>query len=150
MAAEGPVCGAETSRGGRCRRAAPDGGRCPAHVEAPPGAPDGVESAAALKLWSEVVGTFELMPHEVPLLRQVVRVVDRLEVLAGWVAEHGALDGDGKPVPALVESRQQEIILGRLLTTLRLPEDWTDDASRPQSRGGARGPYGARSLRGVS
>jgi hypothetical protein len=108
--------------------------------------PPDVTSDAALTLWSEVVETFELMPHEVPLLRQVVRIVDRLELLATDLAERGALDADGKPRPCLVEARQQEVILGRLLTTLRLPEDWTDEGSRPQQRGGARGPYGSRPL----
>jgi hypothetical protein len=112
-------------------------------------APKDVTSAAALALWSEVAGTFELMPHEVPLLRQVVRIVDRLEALASDLAENGMLDADGRPRPSMVESRQQEVILGRLLTTLRLPEDWADDTSRPQSRGAARGPYGPRELRAV-
>jgi hypothetical protein len=111
--------------------------------------PPDVTSEAALTLWSEVVGTFELMPHEVPLLRQVVRIVDRLELLAVDLSERGALDADGKPRPCLVEARQQEVILGRLLTTLRLPEDWSEEGSRPQSRGGARGPYGSRPLRAV-
>jgi hypothetical protein len=117
-------------------------------VTAPKPPPD-VTSDAALTLWSAVVTTFALMPHEVPLLRQVVRVVDRLELLAVDLAEHGALDDDGKPRPALVESRLQEVILGRLMTTLRLPEDWSDQGSRPQSRGAARGPYGSRPLRAV-
>lgn len=115
-----------------------------------PQAPAGLTSKVATDLWDEVVSTFELMPHELPLLRQVVRVVDRLETLADWVAEHGALDAKGKPSSALIESRQQEVILGRLLTTLRLPEDWADAESRPQSRGGSRGSYGARRLGVVS
>jgi hypothetical protein len=114
-----------------------------------PEPPPHVTSDAAVTLWSAVVTTFELMPHEVPLLRQVVRIVDRLELLAVDLAERGALDEDGKPRPCLTEARQQEVILGRLLTTLRLPEDWSDEGSRPQQRGAARGPYGSRPLRAV-
>jgi hypothetical protein len=118
-------------------------------VSAPKPPPD-VTSDAALDLWSAVVSTFALMPHEVPLLRQVVRIVDRLELLAADLAERGALDHDGRPRPCLTEARQQEVILGRLLTTLRLPEDWSEQGSRPQSRGGARGPYGSRALQAVA
>jgi hypothetical protein len=117
-------------------------------VTAPKPPPD-VTTDAAVALWGAVVDTFELMPHEVPLLRQVVRIVDRLELLAADLAERGALDADGKPRPCVVEARQQEVILGRLLTTLRLPEDWSDERTRPQTRGAARGPYGSRPLRAV-
>jgi hypothetical protein len=113
-----------------------------------PRAPSGLGSKAR-RLWREVVDTFELMPHELPLLREVVRVVDRLEQLEEVIAEEGVMEG-GKPHPALVEARQQQIILGRLLTTLRLPEDWADVGSRPQRRGAARGPYGSRKLGSVS
>lgn len=115
-----------------------------------PAPPGDLDTENARSLWGEVLDAFELFPNEVALLRQVVRVVDRLEVLAAWLGEHGHLDEDGKPHPALIESRQQEVILGRLLTTLRLPEDWTDEQSRPQRRGSARGPYGARRLGAVS
>lgn len=105
--------------------------------------------AAARELWRQVVDTFDLMPHEVPLLRELVRIVDRLEALERAVAADGVLV-DGKPHPALVEARQQQIVLGRLLSTLRLPEDWTDATSRPQRRGAARGSYGSRRLDVVS
>ena len=113
-----------------------------------PRAPSGL-GASARRLWREVVDTFELMPHELAVLREVVRVVDRLEQLERSIAEDGAVV-DGKPHPALVEARQQQVILGRLLVTLRLPEDWQDAASRPQRRGSSRGSYGPRPVEGVA
>jgi hypothetical protein len=114
-----------------------------------PRAPSGLGSKAR-RLWREVVDTFELMPNELPLLTEVVRCVERLEQLEDVVQEEGVMGADGRPHPALVEARQQQIILGRLLTTLRLPEDWADVSSRPQRRGAARGPYGSRKLGSVS
>ena len=109
--------------------------------------PEGIGDRA-LALWREVLGTFELMPQEVAVLRETVRVVDRLERLDQAVQEDGAMV-DGRPHPAMVEARQQQIILGRLLTTLRLPEDWESVESRPQQRGGSRGAYQPREMRVV-
>lgn len=103
------------------------------------------------RLWAAVVGEFELMPHELPLLREVVRTVDLLDELAARVAEDGELvdtEQGPKVHPAVVEQRQQRTVLGRLLVTLRLPEDWAELESRPQRRGAARGPYGSRRLGG--
>ena len=116
-------------------------------ADSKPRAPSGLGSSAR-RLWREVVNTFELMPHELAVLREVVRVVDRLEQLERSIAEDGAVV-DGKPHAALVEARQQQIILGRLLTTLRLPEDWESVESRPQQRGGSRGAYQPREMRVV-
>src|SRR5687768_6640291 len=118
-----------------------------------PPVPKGVGSNARA-LWRSVTGTFTLDPNEVALLREVVRIVDRLETLEEEIAREGVMvDGGPKgpasvPNPALVEARQQQIVLGRLMTTLRLPEDWTSGV-RPQRRGAARGPYGPRSMAAV-
>jgi len=44
-----------------------------------------------------------------------------------------------KAHPALVEARQQRVVLARLLASLRIP---IDEEGRAQRRGGARGVYG--------
>ncbi len=52
--------------------------------------------------------------------------------------------GEMAPHPAIVEARQQSIVLTRLLASMRLPVGDEDDLTRPQRRGGARGAYAAR------
>lgn len=115
--------------------------------------PREVRTSAAKDFWTAVVNRFELEPHEYVILRQVVSVMDRIAKLDAVVAKVGVIvktgDNSFAPNPAAVESRQQQIVLGRLLTTLRLPEDWTNE-QRPQRRGSARGSYGPRSLRSES
>lgn len=112
--------------------------------DATPQPPEGIGDRAR-QLWHDVLEVFDLFPNEIAVLREVVRVVDRLERLDAACQSDGHVV-DGKPHPALVEARQQQVILGRLLTTLRLPEDWDDAASRPQRRGSARGAYQPRSM----
>jgi len=59
--------------------------------------------------------------------------------------------GDPAPHPAIVESRQQSIVLTRLLASLRLPvgddADLAGNMRRPQRREAARGSYGVRGAR---
>ena len=81
---------------------------------------------------------------------ELVRVVSRLDRLDDAIRSDGVLTKEGKAHPALVEARQQQIVMSRLLATLRLPEDWDlAEGSRPQRRGSARGAYGPRELRAV-
>lgn len=100
------------------------------------------------RLWRAVLGPYALDEHELLLLRQACRVVDTLDRLAEEGARHPItvtnIKGDEVPHPTLGESRQQAIVLARLLTTLRLPSG--KEGVRPQRRGGARGAYGVRGV----
>ena len=108
-----------------------------------PAAPRGA-GPSGRALWRQVLSRYELDEHELVLLREAVRTVDQLDDLAAAVTADGVLV-DGKAHPALVEARQQRVVLARLLASLRLPED---DAGRPQRRGAARGTYD-RKVRGL-
>jgi hypothetical protein len=97
-----------------------------------------------------VTGSYDIDQHEVALLTQACRTVDRLEDIAAAL-EAAPLTttnarGDLVAHPLLVEQRQQGIALSRLLASLRLPSGETEDGQlvRPQRRGAARGSYGIR------
>lgn len=92
------------------------------------------------RLWKEITQHIELDAHEIVLLTEAARVTDRLDELAAKIASEGAMVA-GKAHPALVEARQQQIALSRLIATLRLPEDLQNPETRPQRRGAARGSY---------
>ena len=66
---------------------------------------------------------------------------DRLEQLEDEIAAAETLTPKGKAHPALVEARQQQIVLARLIASLRIPDA---DDEQPQRRGAARGAYGLR------
>ncbi|MCZ7525760.1 MAG: hypothetical protein M5U14_04835 [Acidimicrobiia bacterium] len=76
------------------------------------------------------------------LLRELVRVVDRLDELHALVARDGLMvDGPGgldRVHPAAVEARQLAIVEARLVAALRLPEE---RQGRRQRRVGVRGVY---------
>ncbi len=117
-------------------------------VGAPP-PPDGLKAAGRV-LWASVMDGWEIDPWERLLLLQACRCVDRLDALADIAGEAGAVvtntKGEMAPHPAIVEARQQSIVLTRLLASMRLPVGDEDDLSRPQRRGGARGAYAARTV----
>jgi hypothetical protein len=104
------------------------------------------------RLWSSILGEYELEEHELALLREMVRTVDLLDGLAEQVRSDGLMvPGPGLTMrvhPAAVEARQARIALARLAAALRLPageeEDVQKGARRPQRRAGARGVYGIR------
>ena len=109
-----------------------------------PAAPRGT-GPAGRRLWRAVLADYELAEHELILLRQAVRVADLCEDLQRRVDDEGPLLGD-RAHPALVELRQQRILLARLIVALRVPlEDEEHDARstarRSQGRG-LRGVYG--------
>jgi hypothetical protein len=55
--------------------------------------------------------------------------------------------GDKVAHPALIEARQQALVLSRLIASLRLPSgDVDEDLKRPQRRGASRGSYGVRAV----
>ena len=102
-------------------------------------APNGLK-ASGRRLWKAVVGELELDEHERSLLIEACRTADALDALDAVIAADGVMV-DGKPHPALVESRQQRVVLTRLVASLRLPEDLQRPETRPQRRGAARGAY---------
>ncbi len=111
-----------------------------------PAPPKGTRAAGG-RLWRAVLTDYELAEHELTLLRQAVRVADVCEQLQHQVDVDGPLLAD-RAHPALVELRQQRILLARLIVALRVPleEDEERDgrsAGRAQRRG-LRGVYGIR------
>ena len=110
----------------------------------PPAAPPKGLRKKGKELWLAVVTALQLDQRDVALLREAARVTDRLDTLDGIVRKEGAMGVDGKVHPALVEARQQEICLARLLVAMRLPEDLSEPShGRPQRRG-TRGFYATR------
>jgi hypothetical protein len=111
-----------------------------------PKPPDGT-GPAGRKLWRSVLTGFELDEHERLLLAQAARVADVCADLQGVVDAEGALlvagGGEQRAHPALVELRQQRILLARLLVALRVPvgDEEAEQAGRLQRRG-LRGVYG--------
>ena len=103
--------------------------------------PAGLKDAGR-RLWRAIHAHLDLDAHESALLLQACRVSDRLDALNAVLEADGMMLA-GKPHPALVESRQQQLTLARLIATLRLPEDLEADL-RPQRRGAARGVYDKR------
>ena len=125
-------------------------------------APRGLGNAGK-RLWASILDTYSLAVHEELILLEACRTADRLDVLAGVGADAATTVenrfGEQVTAPHLVESRQQAVVLTRLIASLRLPDDAGEDAPaaaggpavtgdvtplRPQRRGGARGAYGPR------
>lgn len=100
---------------------------------------------AGLDLWHAVVDRFEVEPHELRLLVETCRVADACAELQRAVDSAGLLDGEGRASAALVELRQERVLLSRLLVSLRVPLSDEGAVKRPQRRGGSRGAY----LKGV-
>ena len=107
-----------------------------------PRAPDGTK-AAGRRLWRAVLSEFVLEEHELSLLRQAVATADLCEQLQDEVDEAGLLIG-GRSNPALVELRQQRILLARLIVALRVPIGEADEG-RTQRRA-IRGVYGIQGV----
>jgi hypothetical protein len=99
------------------------------------------------EVWNAVVQHLDLDRHEVQLLLEACRTADRLDALAADIAERGTVLPDGGLHPALKETREQQIVLTRLVASLRLPEDLKQpNLRRPQRRGSARGVYSLRAV----
>src|SRR5215210_1394008 len=101
-----------------------------------PPAPKGLR-AGGRRLWKETMARYELGEHELLVLQEACRTADRLDRLAAEAATAPLTvtnaKGDVIANPLVVESRQQALVLSRLLAALRLPDD---DAGvvRPQRR----------------
>jgi len=110
-------------------------------------APKG-SKAAGRRLWASVLDGFELDEHELTLLRQAVRVADTCDQLQMLVDTEGHVVGVGdraRAHPAVVELRQQRIVLARLIVALRVPlgEDEQPKQGAPRlQRRPLRGVYG--------
>jgi len=104
-------------------------------------------------LWRSVVSAYVLAEHELVLLRQACAVADVCDELRSVLAAEGVMTatrlGERKVHPALVEVRQQQLALARLVVALRVPLGDQEDqspavpstAARLQRRG-LRGVYG--------
>lgn len=106
-------------------------------------APDNLGPRGAA-LWASLADEFDLAQHERDLLHEAARVADRLDALDEVVRREGVTVQTPQGVkahPALVEARAQEIVLTRLVASLRIPDE---EGNTPQRRGGARSPYMAR------
>ncbi len=107
-------------------------------------------AAAGRRLWLSIAAQFELAEYEKALLLQACRCADLLDRLNDEVISGGLTTtnrhGDEVAAPALVESRQQAIVLSRLVASLRVPD--ADDI-RPQRRGSSRSPYRTRPMHAV-
>jgi hypothetical protein len=102
-------------------------------------------------LWASIADEFELAQHERELLHEACRVADRLDALDALVRAEGvtiSTPQGARAHPALVEARQQGIVLSRLVVSLRIPDEAGNRAPRRGSRGAymARRPYGSRSV----
>jgi len=113
--------------------------------------PAGLAEAGA-KLWRSVAEGFELDVHEELLLTQACRTADILDRLDVEARANPVtvinVKGDRVAHPALTESRQQSIVLSRLIASLRMPSGEAED--RPQRRGASRAPYRPRPLSAVA
>lgn len=105
-----------------------------------PRAPTGAKTAGRA-LWQAVLTDFDLDEHELTLLRQACRAADTCDDLQMLVDRDGPML-ESRVHPALIELRQQRIVLARLIVALRVPLGEQDtDANRTQRRG-VRGVYG--------
>jgi hypothetical protein len=88
-------------------------------------APNGL-GLAGKKLWGTVTDAFDLGEHELLVLLEACRTVDTLNELdAARKAEGSVIDSPhGKKAhPAVVEARQQRLVLSKLLTSLAIPAE---------------------------
>jgi hypothetical protein len=92
-----------------------------------------------------VLADFELAEHEMALLRQAVRVADLCDALQAVVEAEGPLVttrlGETRTHPAVVELRNQQLLLARLVVALRVP---LGDQETAGPRRAVRGFYGVR------
>jgi hypothetical protein len=87
--------------------------------------------AAGKRLWRAVNSEFDIDDHEAALLREACRTVDQLDQLQAVLAQTSLVVGSNQGIrvhPALVESRQQRLVLAKLVTSLRLPAGIIEDA----------------------
>lgn len=104
-----------------------------------PDPPEGLGESGH-RLWAAIHRDFRLDEHEVALLGEAARVMDAIASLMSVVDREGLMQETPmgpKVHPAAVEARQQRLLLGRLISALRLPDT---NNEKPQRRG-LRGYY---------
>lgn len=87
--------------------------------------PNGLGSAGK-KLWSTVTDGFDLGEHELLVLLEACRTADTLNELEEDRKTHGSVidSPHGKKAnPAVVEARQQRLVLAKLLASLAIPAE---------------------------
>jgi hypothetical protein len=104
-----------------------------------PKPPEGLKTGGAA-FWEAILEKFELVEHELLILKEACRTVDLLDDLQQNIDCDGPVLKWGVGVranPAGVELRQHRIALARLLAVLSIP---ADDEDRSPVRG-SRGVY---------
>jgi hypothetical protein len=103
--------------------------------------PRGLKTGGA-RLWKRVLDEFELGEHEEAVLLQACRIVDVLDRLQAVIdAEEVIVTSSQGPKmnPAVVEFRQQAVVLAKCMASLRIPLGEEESAGRqPQQRVGVR------------
>lgn len=87
-------------------------------------APRGLR-AAGRRLWKALTSEFALDDHEAILLREACRTVDQLDELQVEIASSGPVVDSSQGIrvhPAIVEARQQRLVLAKVITALGLPK----------------------------
>lgn len=95
-------------------------------------------SAAGRRLWDNVLDEWDLDPTEFGLLREACLVVTRIDALEKLVGDNFIVPGQkGNPAPhpAMVEARQQRMVLYRILDKLNIKEDARVAARNRPKRG---------------
>src|SRR5262245_29311559 len=93
--------------------------------------------AAGKALWAAVLDEFELSQGELALLSAACLAADVIAECSEVIEAEGITDGSFRPHWAVVERRQQTLLLGRVLAALRIPagdEGEILDGPRPQRR----------------
>jgi hypothetical protein len=98
------------------------------------------------QLWRSVTADYELERHEVVLLLELCRAVDTCAALQARVDAEGLTQenrlGEVKMHPALVELRQQRLMVGKLIALMRIPlGEAVDDAEGRGQLRAIRGVY---------
>jgi hypothetical protein len=106
---------------------------------------------AGKRLWSAVTSEFDLGEHELVLLRQAAHVADLCDELQADVEREGPIvataSGEPRTHPAVVELRNQRILLARLVAMLRVPLGDEDAGRLPGQVRATRGVYGLKAVR---
>jgi hypothetical protein len=112
--------------------------------------PNDDDLSAGQRLYDSVLAAFHLDEHELTLLRQAARTVDLVEDLQSVIDSDGPMvataSGEMRVNPAVIELRQQRIVLARLIVALRVPLGDQEQAVGRTQRRGTRGVYGIRGV----
>ncbi|MBF6301179.1 hypothetical protein IU459_27075 [Nocardia amamiensis] len=119
-----------------------------------PAAPKGLRPGGR-KLWTDIVGKWELRPDELRVLREAAREVDLIDALESALSKDSIMIAGsmGQRVvnPLVSELRQHRATLAGLLRQLKLPDADSGEAGMESRSTAARAAANARwSKRGQS